>query len=234
MMKLLYRWEEKSARECEAKPVAIRASWCFRCGKPLQEAGQEYCRDCQRGQHLFDRGRAVFTYDSVAASLYRFKYRGRQEYAEYYGEAAARLLSDEKELREAQMLVPVPLHPARMRQRGYNQALLFAKELGKAWKIPVCEDLVVRCRNTQPLKQLNPSERQNNLKKAFKIKRNVVKLNTIIVVDDIYTTGSTIDAVSGVLSEAGAKRLYFVTIAGEEDFKTIYDRTGADYGRKKL
>lgn len=210
--KIVLQWGEKICRECKTKPVPIRKAWCFKCGKPLQGEEQEYCRDCQRGKHLFYRGRAVFTYDSMAASLYRFKYQGRQEYAEYYGEAAARLLAGEKELRKAQVLVPVPIHPSRMRQRGYNQALLFAKALGKAWNIPVCEDLVVRCRNTKPLKQLNPSERQNNLKKAFKLKRNDVKLNTIIVVDDIYTTGSTIDAVSSVLSETGAGRIYFVTL----------------------
>lgn len=211
-------WNRKICRGCEGKLQPVTEPWCCRCGKPLRREEQEYCGDCRRKKHLFCRGRAVFTYESAAASLYRFKYQGRQEYAQYYGEAAARQLAGEKEFQKAQALIPVPLHPVRERCRGYNQSFLFADELGKAWGIPVYRDFVVRCKNTQPLKQMNPSERQNNLKKAFKLKRNDVKLKTIIIVDDIYTTGSTIDAVSGVLSEAGVQTIYFLTLAAGKGF----------------
>ena len=90
---------------------------------------------------------------------------------------------------------------------------MFARALGKEWGIPVREDLVVRGRDTQPLKQLNPAQRQNNLKRAFKIIQNDVKLNTIIIVDDIYTTGSTIDAISMEFSRHGVHTVYFITLA---------------------
>lgn len=203
----------KICPECVAKLVPVGQPWCLKCGKPLKNAEQEYCHDCSRGNHVFTAGRAVFTYDSAAASLYRFKYGGRQEYAECYGALAARLLSEDKRLKTAQAIVPVPLHPVRQRKRGYNQAALFARVLGTAWSIPVREDLVVRCKNTEPLKQLNPIQRQNNLKKAFKMMQNDVKLNTIIIVDDIYTTGSTMDAVAKVFSDAGVHKIYFVTLA---------------------
>lgn len=199
--------------KCEGKLVPVREPWCCRCGKPLRQEEREFCYDCTKKKHYYRRGRAVFTYDSAAQSIYRFKYGRRQEYSDFYGKAAADLLADEKELRKAEALVPVPLHASRMRQRGYNQAALFAKVLGKEWGIPVREDLVVRGRDTQPLKQLNPAQRQNNLKRAFKIIQNDVKLNTIIIVDDIYTTGSTIDAISMEFSRHGVHTVYFITLA---------------------
>lgn len=209
---------EKICGACKEKLVPVKEPWCCKCGKPLQQKEQEYCRDCIRGRHVFTRGRAVFTYDSIAASIYRFKYQGRQEYGECYGELASSVLAEEKQLRKADALIPVPLHKKRQRKRGYNQAALFAKALGAEWGIPVREDLVMRQKNTKPLKQFNPSERQNNLKKAFKLMQNDVKLNTIIIVDDIYTTGSTIDAVAGVFLEAGVHRIYFVTLAVGKGF----------------
>ena len=210
--------EGKICERCETKLIPITEKWCLKCGKPLKQEEREYCRDCVRRNHVFVRGRAVFAYDNRAESVYRFKYRGRQEYAEYYGEMSATVLAEEKEFQCAEALIPVPLHYSRQRKRGYNQAALFARKLGEIWKIPVEEEIVIRKRNTKPLKQLNPLERQNNLKKAFKIVQNDVKLNTIILVDDIYTTGSTIDAVARVFSDIGVRKIYFVTIAVGKGF----------------
>lgn len=110
-------------------------------------------------------------------------------------------------------LVPVPLHEKRLAARGYNQAALLAEEIGKALHIPVYDKLVVRGKNTVPQKTLNRAERQNNLKRAFKIVANDVKLKTIILIDDIYTTGSTLDALAETLTEAGAEKIYFLTLS---------------------
>ena len=110
-------------------------------------------------------------------------------------------------------LVPVPVHPARERRRGYNQAKVLADVIGNQLNIPVRTDLIKRTRKTKALKTLNPKERLNNLKNAFILDGNGVKLNTIIIVDDIYTTGSTIDSVAKVFLEAGVKRVYFLTLA---------------------
>lgn len=203
---------------CEGKFVFISEPWCMKCGKELNSSEKEYCMDCSRGKHFFTRGRAVFDYNSVVESLYRFKYQGRQEYVDYYGECTSKLLRDEEELKRADAIIPVPLHYKRLRQRGYNQAALFAEALGKAWNIPVKHNLVKRYKNTKPLKQFNPAQRQNNLKKAFKLVRNDVKLNTIIIVDDIYTTGSTIDSVAQVFLQAGVHKVFFVTLAVGKGF----------------
>ena len=117
----------------------------------------------------------------------------------------------------AQALIPIPLYPKKERRRGYNQAALLAKALGTELGIPVYESLVKRIRNTTPLKQLNPEERLNNLKKAFILMENGVKLNRVIIIDDIYTTGSTIDAVAHTLLGQGIQEVYFVTLAIGED-----------------
>lgn len=109
-------------------------------------------------------------------------------------------------------LVPVPVHPARKRQRGYNQAELIARELSRCSGIPLNTQLIRRTKRTRPLKSLSYLERQNNLKKAFKMWKNDVKLSTIVIIDDIYTTGSTIDAMAQVLQAAGIRRIYFMTL----------------------
>ena len=110
-------------------------------------------------------------------------------------------------------LIPVPLHRKKIKKRGYNQAELIARELGRCWGVPVITNLVVRSKNTRPMKEIVGTDRQNNLKKAFKLGTNDVKLNTIIIIDDIYTTGSTIDAVARECRKAGIENIYFITVS---------------------
>ena len=198
---------------CVKKPVYIKAPYCMKCGKELEEEETEYCGDCMRGRHLFDRGRALFAYKSMSDSIYRFKYRGRQEYAAYYAACMARRMGDWILRCKPDALVPVPVHASKRRSRGYNQAEVLARELGAILHIPVEAGLIRRIRKTAPMKDLSAAERQNNLKRAFKICRNDVKLSTIIIIDDIYTTGSTIDAMSYELRRAGVKRIYFASLA---------------------
>ena len=193
------------------RPVA--SPFCRKCGKALSDSTEEYCSDCRGQEHLFIEGRALWEYPDVRQSVYRFKYGGRKEYGEFYGRELARHLGNTMLSWKPDALVPVPLHRARKRMRGYNQAEMLARETGKRLGIPVESHLVARIKKTTPQKLLSPSMRQNNLKRAFKITKNVVKLNTIIIVDDIYTTGSTVDAMSAALQEAGIKHVYFITLA---------------------
>ncbi len=203
---------KKICPACHKQLKPIQEPWCMKCGKKLSDE-REYCRDCAHREHAFVRGRALYEYGSVATAIYRFKYRGRREYAAYFGEEAVKVLGSFIREIAPDGLVPVPLHPARMAVRGYNQAELLAREMGKHLEIPVYGKLVRRVRNTMPLKQLNPKERENNLKKAFNMAANDVKLKKIIVIDDIYTTGSTIEAVTDVLLSGGVQDVYFITLA---------------------
>ena len=198
---------------CKEKFEYIREPYCMKCGKELEQEETEYCADCMRHKHLFNSGRAVFAYKNMSDSIYRFKYKGRQEYAAYYAECMAKRLGEWIARRRPDALVPVPIHNVKRRARGYNQAEVLARELGRIMNIPVETKLIKRVRKTVPMKDLSVFERQNNLKRAFKICRNDVKLSTIIIIDDIYTTGSTIDAMCYELRKAGVRRIYFVTLA---------------------
>ncbi len=206
-------WNALICGDCRPSLTYIQPPVCMKCGKHIGDSGQEYCADCAERSHLYDRGRALFSYRSVAASIARFKYHGRREYAAFYAACMVNALGGFIRGCHADAFIPVPLHRSRRRRRGYNQAEVLARELSALTGIPVCGDLIGRVRKTAPMKELSASERQNNLKKAFKILRNDVKLKTIIIIDDIYTTGSTIDAMSRELKKAGVEKIYFMTLA---------------------
>ena len=186
---------------------------CKKCGKKLKQEEQIYCYDCSRKQHQFERGFAIFEYQDVKESLYRFKYAGRAEYADFYAKMAQITLGDMIKSLEADAFIPVPLHKRRLRKRGYNQAQEFCEKLSERLNIPTYPDYIKRIKYTQPSKRLSSLQRQNNLKRAFLITQNVVKLKTIIIIDDIYTTGATIDAISAVCKEAGVQKIYFLAVA---------------------
>ena len=104
------------------------------------------------------------------------------------------------------------MYRSKQRLRGYNQAEVFAKALGRSTGIPVDKKLLFRVRNTTPQKDLNEHERKYNLKNAFQLRADIVKYNKILLADDIYTTGSTMDEASKTLLEAGATKIYFICI----------------------
>lgn len=199
---------------CRKKVTMVTDPFCMKCGKPVTDRTREYCEDCTSMRHGFESGRALLVYDDmVRHSIYHFKYASRKEYAKVYAKMMGQNFKQYVEQISPDILIPVPLHKKRMKKRGYNQAQLVAKCLEKEWGIPCRADLVRRTKNTRPQKELDRAERQNNLKKAFKIIENDVKLKTIILIDDIYTTGSTMDALAEALLQNGAAKVYFVTIA---------------------
>lgn len=210
---IIARKEILICRECRKKVEIISSPRCMKCGKAISNDTKEYCYDCEKKEHHFIKGRAVFSYGSVAASLYRFKYAKRAEYADFYAEEVVKHLGKEIKTWNADAMIPVPLHRSRYNARGFNQAEILAFKIGERLQIPVNCKLIKRVHKTIPQKQLNPLERQNNLKKAFKICQNDVKLKTIIVVDDIFTTGSTIDAMAIEMKKMQIEKVYFVTLA---------------------
>lgn len=204
---------EHICRECRGQIRYIREPRCMKCGAELTDASQEYCKTCAMKKHVYDRGLALFRYESVRTSVYRLKYRGRKEYAEFYGREMARCFAQPIRYWKPEVLIPVPMHKAKERARGYNQATALAEVMGRYCGIPVRTDLVERRRKTRPMKELNAGERQINLKNAFHISQDVVKLKTVMLVDDIYTTGSTIDEIAKGLRAAGVAKVYYVALA---------------------
>ncbi|MCR4586530.1 MAG: ComF family protein [Lachnospiraceae bacterium] len=199
--------------ECRPKLKYIDDPWCLKCGAPIADEGESYCASCKIRGHLFTAGRALYEYPSVRTSIYRFKYSGRAEYAEFYGREMALKLKNQLEKWKPDGLIPIPLYKGRERLRGYNQAERLARAIGRYCAVPVFDRLVFRRHKTRPMKELNVKERQNNLKGAFIIPQDVVKLNRIVLVDDIYTTGATMDSVAGLLLEKGVREVYTLTLA---------------------
>lgn len=200
-------------KACGPKLRYVKEPVCLKCGKALTQPQQEYCFDCAHKKHEYDRGISLYQYGSIRASVYRFKYGGRQEYADFLGKEMAQRLEKQILSWKPDALVPVPLHPDRERKRGYNQAELLAAVMGKQLGIPVIEDWLFRVKNTVPQKLLDGRARQNNLKRAFKIGRNDVKLKTIVIIDDIYTTGSTVDEIASICRQCGVAKIYFAALS---------------------
>jgi len=198
---------------CTARNVYLMGAKCMKCGKRLAERESEYCGDCMKIHHLFQRGLSLYDYEKVSDALYRFKYGGRSSYAEFFGEEIAFFFGDYIRQWNIDGLVPVPMYRTKERKRGYNQALCLAKSVGKQLNLPVFQGIVERTRNTIPLKNLNPRERRNNLKNAFKFVPFGVKLTNIVIMDDIYTTGSTVDELAELFLQNGCEKVYVITLA---------------------
>lgn len=210
---LVSQGEVSVCKRCESLLTYVEEPYCFKCGKSIEDEMEEYCNDCKDGRHFFDEGRSVLLYDEyMSKSMYRFKYNGKQEYARFYGKIIYERLAGKIKTWNPDVIIPVPIHKSRLNKRGFNQADLIAKELSKYAKIPVDNHILKRKIPTKVMKNLDAKERENNLKKAFIVTENVVKLNSVVIIDDIYTTGSTVDAISRVLRNAGVSKIYFITV----------------------
>lgn len=206
-------WGQLICPECVKKLEPVRPPVCLKCGKELEHERMEYCFDCSRHPRSFERNFALLNYNEAASdSMASVKYRNRREYLDFYGNALC--LKYGKLIRQIQpdALVPVPVHPSRMRTRGFNQAQVLAERMGERLKIPVCADGLRRSKKTLPQKELNPQERLKNLEQAFEPGKLPQGVKTVIVVDDIYTTGSTLEACTRVLKRMGVQKVYGVTI----------------------
>ena len=202
---------------CREKIPKIRAPFCRVCGRELSVRGEGVCPDCLRAGHRFERGIALYPYRDASGSIYRFKYGGRAEYAAFYAEEMAKRVKEEFSADMPDRLVAVPGAPDRVRKRGYDQAQVLAEELSKKLGIPLLKDALTTTQDTPAMRGRGLSERRKNLKKALIVHADDVKFNVIMLVDDIYTTGATMDACAALLKEAGALRVYFVTIAVGEN-----------------
>ena len=205
--------KQRICKECRKKILPVEEPRCKKCGKPIREAEKEYCYDCTMIRHVFEEGRSIWIHkEPVSRAVYALKYQNRRIYAKAFGEEMADQYGYYLREEKVELIVPVPLHRKKMRIRGYNQAALLAEVLGEITGISVDEDILVRVKNTKPLKQLNDKERRRSIRGAFSVRKSVWA-KTIVLIDDIYTTGSTLDEAARVLLKAGAEKVYFLTIS---------------------
>jgi ComF family protein len=199
----------------------ISAPMCAQCGVPLPHgaaAGQGgACGRCEAAPPEFGSARAALRYDETAQRvILPFKYADRPEMAR--GLARLMLRPGARLLRTAEVLVPVPLHVARLRMRRYNQAALLALELGRLARVPCIPDALVRQKATAPLARMGLTARQAELLDAITVRAPVqVAGKQILLIDDVMTSGTTADACAAALRRAGASRVDVLTAARVAD-----------------
>jgi ComF family protein len=207
--------EVKICETCIEKLPYITDPRCKKCSKPIDDETIKYCYDCTNNEHYYNKGWAVWLYEgNIKKSLQRFKYNNNKNYGRIFAKEVVTLYN--KEITEAKidLIVPVPLYIKKQKKRGYNQAQIIANNISKYLDIPCNNDCLVRIKDTKPQKNLSDKERINNTKKAFKVvMSSVVMDKKILICDDIYTTGNTINSCAKELLNSGAKEIYFCTLA---------------------
>lgn len=197
--------------ECRHGFKRVGRHYCLKCGKPVKPE-EEYCRECRKQKRSFDLCRSVFLYDgSLRQSLVRYKYYGCREYGDFYAFAICRYLGDEIRRWKPDVIVPVPMTSGKKRSRGFNQAGYLADRVGESMNLPVSHTLLKKVRSTRSQKKLNAAQRRQNLIDAFCVKENIRGL-TVLVIDDVYTTGSTMEAAASCLKEAGAEKVFCIAL----------------------
>lgn len=193
----------------ESLGLLVKEPACKKCGKPLEDSTEEYCADCRKKPHSFRQGRAAWVYRGPCKSaLYRFKYGNRRCYAPVLAQELWKSCGGWVKRKAPDVIVPVPLHRKKQRERGYNQAALLSGELSRLCGIPVREGLLYRKVYTRPLKELSEGQRHRELKHAFRVHTRGGIPERVLLVDDIYTTGSTADVCAFALREAGVEEVY--------------------------
>jgi ComF family protein len=191
--------------ECWLKLEPLPRPFCAQCGMPAP-AIETRCGPCRRGDHAFDLARSLFLFnDPMRGIIHHLKYSARVSLAKPLGGPLRACLAGEGF--EAKLVIPVPLHRSRVRQRGFNQAELLARQLG----LPVNQRILRRRKNTPSQTGLSRSQRVLNLSAAFEVRS--VPPQTVLVVDDVYTTGSTLHEIAKTLKRAGAQRVEVLTVA---------------------
>lgn len=200
--------------ECLDKLAFIASPRCPCCGMPFAVGTDHLCGDCLQQRYDFDRARSLLLYQSPLADIIRqLKFGGQLSGLTTLGHLAAGAACLQ-ELSEPELIVPVPLHASRLRARGFNQAALIARACFPQWVDRLRVDALHRTRLTTPQSQLSGRERRSNLHGVFAVKPGIeVHGQTILVVDDVLTTGSTINECARVLRRAGAARIEVFTVA---------------------
>lgn len=210
--------------ECFGKIKFISQPLCHKCGRPflngtnLKFDGIHYCGAClKQKKFLFEMQRSAFIYDDESKNLILdLKFGDKTAYAETLANIMYTAGNDIwKE--EPDLIIPVPIHRLRLLKRRYNQSALLADCLAHKSGIPADFSSLIRYRNTTPQVMLSGNARRNNLKQAFAVKTpQNIKGRKIVLIDDVATTGSTLNECAKVLHRAGAAKIYALTLARTE------------------
>jgi ComF family protein len=192
----------------------LGSPFCPRCALPYatEEGSDHLCESCLRDDPPFSRVFALGIYEeTLRKAVQRFKYEGAIVLDRPLAGLLATVLERDGVLLP-DLLIPVPLHYSRLRERTYNQALLLARVLGRRWRLPVLPRLLVRSRPTPQQQGLKAEVRRQNLKGAFALERKLSG-ERVLLIDDVVTTGATVRECSRILLEGGAGEVVVAVLA---------------------
>lgn len=200
--------------ECGRGLLPIDAPYCERCGHMLDNPTAT-CAACPGRTFYFDGAISGFQFNRPLQDLvHQLKYRNRPGIGRFLGSLLAKRVEREPCFPHITVVVPVPLHPRRKRDRGYNQSEHIAQGISDETGIPVLENGLVRHRNTPSQTSLSPEVRMANVEGVFEVNRvEAVRGSTVALVDDIFTTGATINSCARTLLQAGVERIFALTVA---------------------
>jgi ComF family protein len=184
----------------------LRAEICYQCGLPLDvTAIPGPCGHCQQHTPAYDRVISGFAYAQPISQLVaKLKFRGQIQLARLFGELLVIQIASLGS--HAQAVLPVPLHPKRLRHRGFNQALEIARPVSRQLSLPILHDTVYRCRNTQPQAEQPAGWRAQNIQGAFELNKSVA-YKQVAIVDDVMTSGHTVNEIAQLLRQAGVEQI---------------------------
>ncbi|MEE8359732.1 MAG: ComF family protein [Candidatus Omnitrophota bacterium] len=186
---------------------------CCTCGEKMIE-NKGLCDECFSKIEKNERGTAACRYEGILKeAIHQFKYKRVLSLVDRFSPLMCKFVDDNIDMSRIDTIVPVPLNRSRLRERGFNQSRLLSLALSKKYGVPVSSCLVKR-KATKPQSGLRRAERQNNLKKAFSVKHpKTIKEKNILIIDDVYTTGATVNEASKTLKRAGAKSVMIAALA---------------------
>jgi ComF family protein len=192
---------------CDAELPRLTGEHCPVCALPTPDGC--VCGECLRQPPAFDRTVAAFSYDFPVDKLIRaLKFHEHLALVNHLADAVAQRADTRPD-----RLVALPLHPARLRERGFNQSLLLARRISRRLNIPLLQDACERVRNTPPQSSLPWKERDKNMRQAFVCSSTVVRDKHIAIVDDVMTTGASTGELARALKQAGAREVSVWVVA---------------------
>jgi ComF family protein len=215
--KFLQERQQGICSDCLSEIHWIEPPFCSVCGTPFlsKEILSHTCGACLSRRKYFTMARALGFYDgSLQEAIHRWKYERKTSLSRYFGRWMAEGLCRHWDPNLFDLLIPVPLHPHRLRERGFNQAVLLVRELSRQTRIPFRKRILRKRKPTVPQVSLSGAEREKAVRGSFHVVgREEMEGKSILLVDDVYTTGATVNECSKVLLAGGAERVDVLTLA---------------------
>ncbi len=202
---------------CRLEFIPVPAPFCLRCGCPLRITVARLCPSCRTEEPPYLAARSLTLFEGrMRRAIHRLKFEHRRELGPPLGDLLAFFVQQTAALGRPELVVPVPLHPGRQQERGYNHALLLAQPVARALTIPVLADGLLRVSATAPQTTLRREQRWANVFNAFRVSAECadgVRGRFILLVDDVMTSGATAAECARVLRQSGAARVAVATLA---------------------